>query len=209
MSVLNELKAADWAIIFATLLGPVLAVQAQKWLEALRERRNAKHRVFAQLMATRKERLSPDHVRGLNMIALTFYGAKYFKLRLTSKTETAVLRAWKAYFDHLHIVLDEHTAAALTIQREELFIDLLAAMAMDLGYDLDKVELKRGAYSPNWHGIVEDEGNRLRKSLVEVFEGQRPIGMHIVNFPPTAAGEVAPTSGPGQRGDGGSTSEPR
>ena len=34
-----ELKGAEWVIVFATLLGPVLAVQAQKWIERAREKR--------------------------------------------------------------------------------------------------------------------------------------------------------------------------
>lgn len=40
-------------MIIATIAGPILAVQAQKWLERLRERRNRKFCVFQQLMATR------------------------------------------------------------------------------------------------------------------------------------------------------------
>jgi hypothetical protein len=197
MSILNDLKPADWAIVFATLIGPVVAVQAQKLIEALRERRNQKHWVFNQLMATRKARLSPDHVRALNMVDLAFYGSKYFRLRVSSETEKAVQRKWKEYFDNLSTEVNDNNAAALSMQRDEVFTDLLEAIAKDVGYDFDRVELKRGAYSPVAHGVVEDEGNRLRRSLVDVFEGKRPLPMYVVNLPrpaPSSAPEaVAPT----------------
>jgi len=46
------------AMIAATVIGPIAAVQAQKWVEKFRERRNEKMRVFAALMYTRGTRLS-------------------------------------------------------------------------------------------------------------------------------------------------------
>ncbi|MGZ7172458.1 DUF6680 family protein [Burkholderia gladioli] len=60
----------------ATLLGPVLAVQAQKWVERAREATNRKQSVFTTLMATRQSRVSIDHVRALNSIDLAFYGRR-------------------------------------------------------------------------------------------------------------------------------------
>ena len=69
---LTKVTSAEWAIVFATLLGPILAVQAQKVLEGLREYRAAKLWVFRSLMTTRMQRLSIDHVRTLNMIDICF-----------------------------------------------------------------------------------------------------------------------------------------
>ena len=65
---------SDWLTIIAILLAPVFAVQVQKWVEHLRERRGKKLGVFQALMATRGARLSPEHVRALNMIDLEFSG---------------------------------------------------------------------------------------------------------------------------------------
>jgi hypothetical protein len=67
------MTTSDWAIVSATLLGPILAVQAQKWLERWRDYRNRKMWVFQTLMATRAARLEAEHVRALNMIDLVFY----------------------------------------------------------------------------------------------------------------------------------------
>ena len=54
---------SDALLVLATLLGPVLAVQAQKFVERWREANERRHGVFKTLMATRAARLSPDHIR--------------------------------------------------------------------------------------------------------------------------------------------------
>lgn len=41
-----KLKTAEWLIIFATVAGPILAVQAQKFIERMRETRQRKLRLF-------------------------------------------------------------------------------------------------------------------------------------------------------------------
>jgi hypothetical protein len=86
------MTSGDWAIVFATLMGPVLAVQAQKWIESLRRTSEAKDLIFKSLMATRGARLSPEHVRALNMIDLTFYGKGVSR---RTKMEQNVLDAWR------------------------------------------------------------------------------------------------------------------
>jgi hypothetical protein len=83
------LEAKDWLLILATIAGPILAVQAHKWVERLREGRNRKLRLFERLMATRAARLSAEHVQALNMIDLVFYGSCFFDIHRRSKTEQA------------------------------------------------------------------------------------------------------------------------
>jgi hypothetical protein len=56
---------SDIAVIVATLLGPVLAVQVQKYLERWRDEAERRKNVFKTLMATRLARLSPPAHRGL------------------------------------------------------------------------------------------------------------------------------------------------
>jgi hypothetical protein len=63
-----DLKASDCAIVAATLMGPVLAVQAQKWVEWATDRRRRRFSIFNTLMVTRGTRLDFDHVRALNSI---------------------------------------------------------------------------------------------------------------------------------------------
>jgi hypothetical protein len=74
-------KFTDVAIVVATLLGPILAVQAQKWLERDRVVRDRRLQVFRTLMTTRAMNLSPAHVEALNAVPVEFYGPTKPKLK--------------------------------------------------------------------------------------------------------------------------------
>lgn len=106
-SQLWNMEIKDWAVVVSTLLGPILAVQAQKVVEQFRERRQRKIRLFEQLMATRAARLSGEHVRALNMIDLVFYGERTFGILRRNAKEQNILDAWKEYHDHLNTKADE------------------------------------------------------------------------------------------------------
>jgi Family of unknown function (DUF6680) len=47
------LRLSDWVITGCTILGPVLAVQAQKWVEGFREKKARRLTIFRTLMAMR------------------------------------------------------------------------------------------------------------------------------------------------------------
>ncbi|CAN7681562.1 DUF6680 family protein [Pseudomonas umsongensis] len=91
--------------VIAALLGPILAVQTQKYLERRQSQREQKMRIFSILMSTRATRLSPMHVEALNMIDLAFAGGA----RTRSSTETEVLEAWRDHLDHLNTKCNEQT----------------------------------------------------------------------------------------------------
>jgi len=168
------------ATVVATVVGPISAVQAQKWIERSQERNRRKSWVFHQLMATRASRLAPDHVQALNMIDLAFYGRRDFGKHRTTKTEVSVTDAWHEYLDHLGTKTEDGTWPT---RSDELFTNLLAAMAEDVGYSFDRVQLKKGAYSPIGHGEQEQLLLAIRQSVGEVLSGKRPIKMEVTDFP--------------------------
>lgn len=175
---------SDWlwpaATVLATVVGPILAVQAQKAIERAQERNRRKSWVFHQLMATRVSRLSPDHVQALNMIDLAFYGRRDFGKHRATRTEIAVTDAWHEYLDHLSTKTEDGTWAA---RSDELFTNLLSAMAEDVGYSFDRVQLKKGAYSPIAHGEQEQQVQAMRQLLREVLSGERAVKMEVTTFP--------------------------
>src|SRR5262245_57399344 len=132
-------------IICATFMGPILAVQAQKWIERATERRRAKLQVFYVLMATRATRLSPEHVQALNRIELDFRGK--------GSKEKAVRDAWRLYAEKLNESFPETEAslAAWISTRDSLFTELMYSMSASLGFDFDRVQLMRNAYYPRGH----------------------------------------------------------
>lgn len=164
---------ADWLMISAVLLGPIIAVQLTRHLDNKKEERERKLQVFKTLMATRAYIVSWDHVVALNRIDLEF--------DKDNKKEKAVIEAWKAYLDLLG---DKSIAPEQwTVKRVDLLVELLHKMAQVLNYDFDKTHIKNSSYSPVAHGNTEEEQQALRAGLLQVLDGKRPIPMAVVNWP--------------------------
>jgi len=164
---------ADWLMISAVLLGPIIAVQLTRYLDNKKEERERKLQVFKTLMATRAYTISWDHVVALNRIDLEF--------EKNNKNEKAVIEAWKAYLDLLG---DKNIPPEQWgVKRIDLLVELLHRMAQVLDYDFDKTHIKNSSYSPVAHGNIEDEQKALRAALIQVLEGHRSIPMAVVNWP--------------------------
>jgi len=169
--------------IVATLFGPILAVQVQKYLEKAGEARNQKLWIFSTLMATRGSTLAADHVRALNMIDLVFNGGRS---RRRGRTETDVLDAWRDYLDHLNTSSNEETGMRWLEKKQELLVLLLSSMAADLGLRYDRVLLRNGAYIPKGHTDLENSQQLLRQLAIKVLSGELPLHMHVDDFPVNA-----------------------
>ena len=74
---MDKMGLNESLMIASTLLGPILAVQAQKWVERARTSGDRRDWIFTTLMATRQTRLSTEHVRALNLIDLAYYGTRW------------------------------------------------------------------------------------------------------------------------------------
>lgn len=170
---------SDWAIVFATLAGPVLAVQAQKKLEVHRSRREVKNQVFQALMSTRGSQLSEAHVQALNTIDLAFYGRGPGRRSLT---EAAVIGAWREYHDHLGARYGEFTQVQKEhwhTRRGELLLSLLEAMAKDCRYDFDRVSLDKGGYTPIAHETIQLQQLEFRTLVIDLLRGDRFLPMAL------------------------------
>jgi hypothetical protein len=184
MECAMTITIADWLIILATLLSPLIAVQVQKWIERATERRDAQLQVFYDLMATRATRVAPKHVEALNKIDLEFRSKGRPK-------EREVLNRWRIYADHLNIQVDEENEAVITqwhIQRDELFTDLLEALAAALGYPFNRVELRRGIYYPRAHSQAEIRKEIFEREIVRLLTGNSSLNMRVTDIPPNEEG---------------------
>lgn len=118
------------------------------------------------------------------MIDLVFYGSYVFGIHRRSKAEQAVIDAWREYLDKLSTkVADEAELVVWSAQRDELFTNLLFAIAKDVRYEFDRVQLKKGAYSPQAHGDLEAEQNMVRKLALKVLSGENALKMDVASFP--------------------------
>jgi len=164
---------ADWLMITAVFLGPIVAVRLTRYLDDQKEVRARKLEIFKTLMATRAYNVSWSHVEALNRIDLEF--------DKNHKTEKEVIEAWKEYLDLLGNTAIP--ADQWNVKRIDLLVELLHKMARVLDYDFDKTHIKNSSYSPRVHGETEEQQSVLRKGLVEVLEGKRPLPMSITNWP--------------------------
>lgn len=159
--------------ICAIILGPILAVQIEKYLERQRENKNRRLSVFKTLMATRGSVLSWAHVEALNRIDLEFSGEKKFD---------EVTNAWKEYFDNLSQKPETTEQIAVwSKQNEELLAELLLKMGNSLGFKFDKVLIKRNVYSPVGHARMELEQEQIRSSMLEILSGDKGFPITLIS----------------------------
>lgn len=178
----------EWLIVASTLLGPILAVQAQKWVERSREAVHRRNFIFSTLMATRQARVSFDHVRALNSIDLAFYGRRMLGRAWRTHRSQAVLDAWHDYHAHLSLPTEQRPKTEAEHRDwqgrgDELFTNLLDRLASATNFKFERVQLKAGSYSPEAHGTVELEEQAMRRLSLEVLAGNKPLPMEVKAWP--------------------------
>lgn len=172
-----NIEDKDWIIIAAIILGPIIAIQTQNIIEALKSKKERKLNLFFTLMSTRNTRLSNDHVYSLNMIDIEFSGKNFFWFWKDQQTsgEKKVTDSWKAYSDHLR-------NSNFNEDRNELFTEMLYEMSQTLGYGFDKVNLKRDCYRPEGHNQLENQKTDIMNGVVELLEGKRSLPVNITSY---------------------------
>ena len=177
MKIDDTVRITDIVMIVAVAIAPFFAVFIQRKIDLFHEERNRKLIIFRTLMATRGNRLSIDHVQALNSIELFF----------TDPKDKDVISKWNEYFDHFNHSVNENDKdfqAKLDnwLQKgDDLLADLLQVMGKSLGFNFDKVKLKRGFYSPKGHGDQENDAYKIRKSLVAILEQKSSLPVKVIN----------------------------
>lgn len=154
------MTVSDWLLISSTLLGPILAVQAQKWVERATESRRRRRWIFDTIMSNRATRLADENIRALNAIDL-----EYRPRLFPSGKDRAVVSAWRSLFGELTQGLrdagPDPNAAAINAWNErcrEHYVRLEGAMSAALGFDFTDEELRRGIYYPQAHSARANTG---------------------------------------------------
>lgn len=183
----SQMGANEWLIVAGAVLGPILAVQVQKLVEALSAGKIRREQVFTTLMATRQARLSPEHVGALNSIDLAFYDTGVWAIRWRPQSFQEVRSEWSIYRRHLSLPADAPAGPAAEAlfqgRAEELFVNLLVKMAVCVGYKFNREELQTGSYSPRAHGELERQQLGVRKGMLDVLSGKQALSMNVTSFP--------------------------
>jgi hypothetical protein len=183
MEWLASVDKKDWLVVLATLLSPLIAVQVTKWLDRKNQAREEQIRIFKTLMATRATNLDPRHVESLNVIDVVFSA--------NDKKQKEIRRLWKQYLDHLNN--KHYPVAHWGTKRVELLVELLHSMGSYLGFDFDKTHIKNEAYFPQGYSALEDDQTAIRKAVLEILGGERPLPMRVVNLPQQEAATATPS----------------
>jgi hypothetical protein len=183
LSMGSSITISDWLIILATACGPILAVQAQKWIERARARRETRKSIFYQLMAYRATPLAPERIRALNMIDLEFRPGWF---GYQSAKDKAVTTAWENLLDKLNDGPGGQNVTDLRAWNQlcdNLSVDLLFALSTALGFHFSKVELKRGIYYPQGHFTKEALQDFISENLAKLLAGDKALKMEVTSFP--------------------------
>jgi hypothetical protein len=152
------------AVVFATFAGPIAAVLITRWIDRKRALRDRQLEVFRALMRTRKSSLQPDHVNALNLVEIEFHGVgtvlgAYRDLMRHINTPTAFNEQW----------LNTHRS---------YLTKLLSAMAKDLGYTIEQLDVFEGGYYPSGWGQIEEQNLAMRLGFLELLSGKRSLPVH-------------------------------
>ena len=168
----STIKVTDLAIVFATLVGPILAVQAQVALEKRRGVRAARMAIFKRLMATRAQRLSPGYVEAFNAVPVEFTGR--------GGALKGIRSAWKLQLQHFNsFPAEQHAAAAWESKRADLFVDMLSKMGAYLGYDFEEHELVSDFYHPTGMVTTIADQEKVLHGLARILSGESAFPMEL------------------------------
>ncbi|BAI71588.1 hypothetical protein AZL_009500 [Azospirillum sp. B510] len=155
-----------WATVFATFVGPIVAVFATRVIDRLREKRDAKLNVFRALMRNRRLSLSQDFVSALNSVEVEFYGDK------------SVISALEELSQHYNknIQLEPQRWEQ---ERQYKLAKLLRVMGRSLGIEIEQLDILSGGYAPQGWDETETQQKIARALLIEVLSGHKPINVTL------------------------------
>ena len=180
---MDSFKANDLAIIFATLIGPILAVWASEWRQSRRAEKERKERIFNTLWATRSSNLDANHVQALNHIDLAFPVNEY----------PAISEAWRLYQAQLNSMIGntEDSKARWEEKSRSLREDLIHKMASDLKIKFTKSMVIQPSYMPEAYANDHVIKQQINMALLGVLKGD-----HAIQVRPQIDSQITQTNNP-------------
>jgi hypothetical protein len=166
-----------WAVVLATIVGPVAAVLITRWNDQRREQRNRLLHIYRVLMATRRMNISEDHVGAINLVEVEFHGVQ------------SVIDAWSNYLTHLNATSPGANASVeqqkqWNERRAELLAILISKVAKHLGLSKGEIEILHGGYAPQAWADRDNRLARMQDYLVRLADAQAVVPV-TVTTPPT------------------------
>jgi hypothetical protein len=152
----------DWITVAAIVVGPVLALFAQRALDWLREKKNRRVQLYWTAMSYRATWLHPDSLKALNSIDVIF----------DRSSDKPVREAWEKVIAHANTKrpeADPAGAAAWDARILDLRVDLYQLLGVAVGYEQTVDYIKTQMYYPRYHVDIEQEQNQIRKQFAKAI----------------------------------------
>ncbi|MDC1399739.1 hypothetical protein N8306_04425 [Yoonia sp.] len=161
----NWLTIISITAIFAS---PMVAFWVSDKVGRGREIRSRQYQILRDLMSTRRSRLDPIHISALNLVELEFYNIDMIR------------QSYKKYVKHLSTPFPngERQEQPFIDERNDLFAELLAAVASELGFKFDKSDLSRLAISQKQMQYMQ----RMNMQILRLFVRFSKVGA-LFQFP--------------------------
>jgi hypothetical protein len=150
----------EWLTVIAIVLGPVLALWAQRVLDHYRERKRQRTGVYFALMSTRASPLDVRHVQALNSIDVVF-SRRWWR----RKRDKKIRDCWHAWLAHANA---DSKAEGWAERSNDLKVELYQAMGKAVGFNFDIDYLKRQAYLPAGHVDYAAQGRAIQEALAKI-----------------------------------------
>lgn len=164
------------ATILAVILGPILAVLITRIIDDRRAARARQMEIFRTLMRTRKMPIHVDHVGALNLVEIEFNEKK------------AVIQAWRNYLSNLSEPLPQTATTDeeqhFNKKRDTLLTKLIHEIASSLRFKVEQLDIMEGNYHPQGWNDDELEQRLVRRGLIDLLQGRKPLGVTAVQAKP-------------------------
>lgn len=160
----------DRLTLIAIVAGPLIGIWVTRLIDDRKVRGDRRWAIFESLIKTRGLELSPEHVSNLNMIPLMFPK----ELAVT----TAHSQLMQALNDPALASADDAIADPIFLRVKTARQDLITAVGRAVKANLPDGVLERLGYAPSAWASEFNEGQRLRRDMIDVMNGRK--AMHMV-----------------------------
>lgn len=173
---------AQWPILFATVLSPVIAVLVTILYQKRDQNYRTKYAIFVELMKQRRKGLDVNFVDALNLVPVVFWNHEKISNAFREVMDVYSSADWKAPLDQewgrdkrmrLNEELNQKTAL------------MLSYMAKELRVEVDQLTILQGAYLPEAWAVKDRIDQEIKEGLRDVLTNQRllPILAHVRPVP--------------------------
>ena len=151
----------DWITVAAIIVGPVLALFAQRALDRIREKKNRRVTLYLTAMSLRATWLNQDSLRALNSLDTVF----------SKRGDKPIRDAWARVIAHAYTKrpVEPEAARGWDNRMLDLRVDLYQLLGEAVGYKHTVEYIKTHFYSPQYHVDAELEGIAIRKQLAKAI----------------------------------------